>query len=562
VSEVSQILQSLYASYQSEDYIKAELGIREALNKWPSNPEALQIGALTALAINQTVTAHQRIDRAMELTKMTAEMANIQGRVLCASGDWAAAEEAYNQAEKLDANFTRAKINRLNLFTLSEQPKGVLAELDSGHDFGEMGEVARSQAYTDLGRYDDALELLRELESETYADEILFQRIKCLAILGRLEEMLETFSALTITSNLYAKTIGVVVNSFEMRGYHERALTILDGMPKNLPPFARLQIVNLMRKLGRTDKANSDLQKLSNTFPDNVQVACAVALEERLAGKAEDSCKTYMRALTLKAADFSALLGYAEAAIVAGRLAEAQNLIQSALMQAPNNQFLLSLVATLRRQKGEKHGYLYDYKNFVRVYDLGPPEGYSDAKAFNSALKQTLHGLHVYKRAPLNQTLRLGSQTEIDLALVEDPVLQSFFKAIDAPIRDYMRNIGWDAVHPLRRRNRNDYRISGAWSVRLSENGHHVNHVHPMGWLSSVYYVDVPSSVNSDSQDGWIKFGEPPLDIGQGPEHLVQPKIGRLVLFPSYIWHGTIPFSGSATRLTLPFDVVSGSINL
>ena len=77
-----------------------------------------------------------------------------------------------------------------------------------------------------------------------------------------------------------------------------------------------------------------------------------------------------------------------------------------------------------------------------------------------------------------------------------------------------------------------------------------------MGWLSSAYYVDLPPSVNADSRDGWIKFGQPALELGQEPEHVVQPKAGRLVLFPSYMWHGTIPFSGAATRLTLPFDVV------
>ena len=139
MSAVSKTLNSLYKSYKSGDYFNAELGIRDILMKWPNNTEALQLGALTALAINQTVTAHQRLDAAMALTEMTAELANIQGRVLKASGDWAAAEEAYNRAESLDPNFTRAKYNRLNLLTISEQPNRVLEELESGFDFGDMG---------------------------------------------------------------------------------------------------------------------------------------------------------------------------------------------------------------------------------------------------------------------------------------------------------------------------------------------------------------------------------------------------------------------------------------
>ncbi len=29
-----------------------------------------------------------------------------------------------------------------------------------------------------------------------------------------------------------------------------------------------------------------------------------------------------------------------------------------------------------------------------------------------------------------------------------------------------------------------------------------------------------------------------------------------LVLFPSYFWHGTVPFSSTQTRLTVAFDAV------
>jgi len=91
----------------------------------------------------------------------------------------------------------------------------------------------------------------------------------------------------------------------------------------------------------------------------------------------------------------------------------------------------------------------------------------------------------------------------------------------------------------------------------LSAQGHHVNHVHPMGWISSSYYVDVPDVVKgSKTQEGWIKFGEPDIPgLNLQAEKHIEPKAGRLVLFPSYMWHSTIPFSGNQTRLTLPFDV-------
>jgi len=36
----------------------------------------------------------------------------------------------------------------------------------------------------------------------------------------------------------------------------------------------------------------------------------------------------------------------------------------------------------------------------------------------------------------------------------------------------------------------------------------------------------------------------------------VQPVPGRLVLFPSYMWHGTVPLRAPSPRTTIAFDVV------
>jgi hypothetical protein len=114
-----------------------------------------------------------------------------------------------------------------------------------------------------------------------------------------------------------------------------------------------------------------------------------------------------------------------------------------------------------------------------------------------------------------------------------------------------------DPAHPLDRRRRADYQISGSWSVQLRPGGFHIDHVHPRGWLSSAYYVSLPDVSDADSRAGWLKFGEAGMRVpGCGPEHFVKPLAGTLVLFPSYMWHGTVPFAAGSPRLTAAFDVV------
>lgn len=549
-------LKSLYETYKSGDYFKAESGIRAQLETSPNDVQALQLGALTALSINQTVTAHKRVDRATALTPMTAELANIRGRVLKNSGDWAAAEDAYDLALELDPAFHRARINRLNLFLVSEQPKKVLETLKTDFDFGEVGVVAQIQALTDLGWYQQALDETQPLSHQDYADQQSFQSIKCYAGLGRLEDMENALKALPITSPLFAKAMNVVVNFYEMRGLRDKALSVLDKLPEDCPIAVKLERHRLWKALGRALDAKTNLQSIFQQNAKDVGVLCEVANEARQEGQFSKSCDLYKEALEIRPGNFSVMAGYAQSAISDNRFEDAHALLQAGLNQSPNNQLLLALVATLLRKMGRDHRHLYNYNAFVKAYDLTPPDGYSDMTAFNTALKARLDQLHVYKAAPINQTLKSGSQTELDLALIDDPILQSFFMAVDQPIREYIDGLDNNPNHPLSRRRGKRYRISGAWSIRLSENGHHINHVHPMGWLSSAYYVDLPKSVNEDNREGWIQFGQPNLNIDLDAEHFVQPKAGRLVLFPSYMWHGTLPFKGPDTRLTLPFDVV------
>jgi hypothetical protein len=71
--------------------------------------------------------------------------------------------------------------------------------------------------------------------------------------------------------------------------------------------------------------------------------------------------------------------------------------------------------------------------------------------------------------------------------------------------------------------------------------------------------VAVPPAVEDENaRQGWIKFGEPsaPVALKQPVRRAIQPVAGRLILFPSYLWHGTIPFHDQAARTTIAFDAV------
>jgi hypothetical protein len=121
------------------------------------------------------------------------------------------------------------------------------------------------------------------------------------------------------------------------------------------------------------------------------------------------------------------------------------------------------------------------------------------------------------------------------------------FGALDPPIRRHLAALGASDQN---------YAIASAWSVRLNSGGFHINHVHPEGWISSAFYVRIPGDLQGS--EGFLKFGEPgpPTSPHLGEEHLVKPEPGLLALFPSYMWHGTVPFFSKEKRLSCAFDVV------
>ena len=81
--------------------------------------------------------------------------------------------------------------------------------------------------------------------------------------------------------------------------------------------------------------------------------------------------------------------------------------------------------------------------------------------------------------------------------------------------------------------------------------------MHPLGWISSALYVALPHRAPVEAEDaGWLTLGEPDRKLGVDlpPWRKVEPEPARLVLFPSWMWHGTVPFP-EGERLTVAFDV-------
>jgi tetratricopeptide (TPR) repeat protein len=343
------------------------------------------------------------------------------------------------------------------------------------------------------------------------------------------------------------------------RGAGLDALRELLGAIERQPRELQLRLVaaELLRNAGAAGQALALLEGGLVLAPDSATFRTSIGVLLEGMDRLDEALPQLREAQRRAPHSVAARRNLVSALLRTGAVLEARGICDELLTRFPEDQLLIAQRATALRLLGDvEYRRLYDYPRLVKSYALRPAAPFANLAEFNAAFARELAPLHRAVQHPLDQSLRGGSQTERHLPR-DNAVVAAFFAMLDAPIRDYLDGLRADDSHPLDRRRRAGYRIAGSWSVQLRPGGFHLDHVHPRGWLSSAYYVALPEASAPGTRGGWLKFGEAGTRIdGCTAEHFVEPAAGMLVLFPSYLWHGTVPFATGGTRLTAAFDVV------
>ena len=234
----------------------------------------------------------------------------------------------------------------------------------------------------------------------------------------------------------------------------------------------------------------------------------------------------------------------------------------------PSNQYYLALLTTALRCLGDKrYDQLADYNKLILQANLDTQfENSPRFRDFKTDLIAYLNQLHVTRRAPLQQSVRGGTQTPGNLfAQSKSPLIHSLKHSIadvSQPFFSRLKSAGLNESHPIITAFPDTPYFHASWSIRTAEGGFHKSHIHSKGWYSSACYIDVPEVINDESDAGYLVLGKPPFKTKDElePDYSIKPKAGSLILFPSYVWHATQPYQGKGNRLVVAFDV--GAPNL
>ncbi len=99
--------------------------------------------------------------------------------------------------------------------------------------------------------------------------------------------------------------------------------------------------------------------------------------------------------------------------------------------------------------------------------------------------------------------------------------------------------------------------FTSSWYVKMQQGGHLNAHIHEIGWISGAVYLAMPET--ETEQEGAFEYGTHgdnyPQKHSNFPVAYVKPKVGDIVLFPSSLFHRTIPFNANAERICVAFDL-------
>lgn len=595
---VEEQLQRAFLLWQQKRFADADSICREVLARAPRDADALHLSGLIRRRLGDLAGAEQCIRQSIQLQPSRAEFHSNLGNLLRAQGRPHEARASYERAVSLDPRHRIARLglarllNELDEHAAAEAHARTLVQRDErdSEAWSALASALRGQrkvseaeaayrtattlrpdyaaAHHNLGallaetnRAAEALEALdRARALDVRSRELALNRGHALLKLYRLAE----------AEAAYAEAVALAPQDPDA----QRSLAQLRFMAGD-PKFARdlvaacaaypraigLQVLlaEVVRNAGDLASAEVLLRDLIQRGHANALLHSALASVLLEAGRLQEAHDHACTAASLSPDSPAIIENLIMASLLLGDADDAREHIRARRLREPLEQRWIAYEALAARMVGDPlYAELYDYDRVVRVYEIAPPSGWQSIVEFNAALDEVLAACHPFARHPLDLSVRHGSQTSRSLLADEDALIRAVLAAFDEPLRDYASAVGVARSHPLSARNRGRPIVDKCWSVRLRQEGFHVNHIHPEGWISSAYYVSVPpETTDAAAMSGWIKFGEPKLPIaGCLPERFLQPRPGRLVLFPSYMWHGTTAIHGPDPRTTIAFDAV------
>ena len=588
MSSPERLFEQAHQAYARGDVGAARAGLAQLRQMFPRHADVLQLAALTEKKAGDLAAAAALFRAAIPLAPGNAELHANYANTLAASEDRGAIM-AYDTAIRLAPDRHDFRLNRaithLQFGDVAAALEDIAALVPHQQGNARFWSVA-GEAYRAAG---DPAQARAAFETALACDP---ERVSALAALGQLhlqagDPAARQYFARAIERAPQDRSLALGLSqALEIEGDIDAAITVLDKVLNVAPEWQEgaTSLARLLVEAGARDRAIAIYRERAEADPRRAQGWIDLAVFLRTLDAHSDALAVLERAraaagdeagLSLLEAAVATDLGEAALADAAlrrlpvdwpaaravrvrhglrfGDFAGASALAEAHLAQHPDDIAMWALQSLCWRLVGDaREAWLNPPDRLVQALDIGFPGDPEE-------LADTLRRMHVARHHPAGQSLRHGTQTRGSLFDRKEPSLVALGQHIAAAVERYRQSLpAPDPHHPLLRHRAHGLRFCGSWSVRLTDAGFHVAHIHPAGIVSSAFYIAVPESLGGEGKAGWLETGSAPAELclPVEPYAVIEPKPGRLVLFPSYLFHGTRPFS-AGERLTVAFDLSS-----
>lgn len=339
----------------------------------------------------------------------------------------------------------------------------------------------------------------------------------------------------------------------------EQGLAVLEAEPAHAAAHDTVAIV--LGKLGHRARAYEHARTAVGLVPTEPSYGYTLArlLEEDGALAEAEAALVATRARAPPDARVERELGTVR--LKRGDAAGAETALAATLALAPDDQTAIAQrgLALELLGRGTEAADWIGYARFVRRVPLAVPAPFADAESFHRELAQDVRQHSQLRFEPVGLAAKGGYLTD-DLLADRTRAIVGFEHALGQAIERYIAALVPDPAHPFLRAIPRRYRLN-LWATRVAAQGVIDTHLHETSWLSGAYYVELPPGLGEgEDAAGWIEFGRPHKGLPQPPATAIQrirPEPGLLLLFPSYLYHRTLPFAGAGERISLSFDLVA-----
>lgn len=386
----------------------------------------------------------------------------------------------------------------------------------------------------------------------------------CLIEADRCEEALAVLAQAIAASPDHADAHGNMGVALARLGRREEASAAYRRALRVRPGHAEtvLNLADALSASGDCDGAAALIEQVLRAHPGHPRAANQLGLLHEAAGDLASAAAVLHSAFDPASPHHALGVNLARVLIRAGHHQDALIVCDRLIAMQPSvtTPLALALAALDKLGRQAERDALMALDQFVSVHDIDNVAGYVSMSAFNAALVQELRAHPSLVFEPAGLVTRQGRQSG-DLASSREPALHALAELARSKLGAAcaaLRSVK-PADHPFLRAMPDDWTLT-MWGTILRPGGEVGPHIHAPNWMSGVYYPAASPAAAGDGE-GAFAIGVRPGELGGGGACAFhQPRAGRMILFPSYLWHATMPFGGEDERISFAFDLVPAKV--